>query len=57
MGSSAHVTALSQKHQILDQQIEEETSKLSSDDIHIQKLKRQKLKIKDEISRLGHLSS
>jgi len=54
MGSSAHATALSQKHKTLDRQIEEEMSRPASDDVQLRKLKRQKLKIKDELSRLGY---
>ncbi len=54
MGSAAHATALSQKHQHLDQQIEEELAKPSSDDALIRQLKQKKLRLKDEISRRGY---
>jgi len=54
MGSSAHATALSQKHQRLDEQIEEELAKPAGDDVLIRQLKQQKLRVKDEIIRRGY---
>ena len=54
MGSSAHADALSQKHQRLEEKIEEEMARPRYDEIHVQKLKREKLKIKDELSRQGY---
>ncbi len=54
MGSSAHATALSHRHRQLDQQIEEEMSKPTSDDLRIRQLKQKKLQVKDEISRRGY---
>ncbi|MGI9406548.1 MAG: YdcH family protein [Hyphomicrobiaceae bacterium] len=54
MGSSAHANALSQKHRLLDEEIQQELLKPNFDDMHIRKLKREKLKIKDEICRMGY---
>lgn len=55
MGSSAHADALSQKHQLLEEKIEEELARPRYDEIRLQKLKREKLKIKDELSRQGYV--
>ncbi|MEL6288693.1 MAG: YdcH family protein [Pseudomonadota bacterium] len=56
MGSSAHANALSTKHRTLEVEIEEELAKPAGDDLRVQQLKRQKLKIKDEIVRRGYAS-
>lgn len=52
MALSAHLQELSEKHRQLERRIEEEASRPGSDDATIRKLKRQKLKLKDEIVRL-----
>jgi hypothetical protein len=52
MSITAHLSALEQKHQALEQEIENELSRPSADDVRVQELKRQKLKLKDEITRL-----
>ena len=52
MALDAHVTELSDKHRALEKQIENEIARPSADDIEISKLKREKLRIKDEIERL-----
>lgn len=52
MALDAHVTELSDKHRALEKQIENEMARPSADDIEISKLKREKLRIKDEIERL-----
>ena len=57
MGSSAHATALSQKHRQLDQEILEEMAKPAGDDMRVRQLKQQKLRIKDEISRRGYVTT
>lgn len=54
MGSSAHATALSQKHRHLDERIEAELAKPAGDEMLIRQLKQQKLRVKDEISRRGY---
>jgi hypothetical protein len=52
MALDAHVEELSAKHRNLDKQIREEEAKLSSDSLRIAELKRQKLILKDRLSRL-----
>jgi len=50
MSLDERVDALKAKHQALEAAIEEENSRPYPDDIHIASLKKQKLKIKDEIA-------
>ena len=52
MALDAHVTELSDKHRVLEKQIKSEMARPSADDIEISKLKREKLRIKDELERL-----
>ncbi len=52
MAISAHLHELSEKHRQLDRRIEEEMARPGSDDVEIRRMKRQKLKIKEEIDRL-----
>jgi hypothetical protein len=52
MSLTSHLTALVQKHRTLEQQIEDELSRPSANEIRVQELKRLKLKLKDEIARL-----
>ncbi len=52
MGAEAHLEELSEKHRVLDQAIETEMSRPYADDMKVQELKREKLKLKDEIKRL-----
>jgi hypothetical protein len=52
MALDAHIEELSGKHRALDRQIQEEITKPSSDDIRIAELKRQKLLLKDRMTRL-----
>jgi hypothetical protein len=52
MSLQSHLSELTAKHKALEMQIEEELSHPSSDDLAIAELKRKKLKLKDEISRL-----
>lgn len=53
MPLSAHIAELAEKHKSLERRIEEETSRLGSDDLEIRRLKQQKLKLKEQISRLA----
>jgi hypothetical protein len=53
MALSAHLQELSEKHRQLERRIEEEISRPGSDDLEIRRLKQEKLKLKDEIIRLG----
>lgn len=52
MALDAHVSELSDKHRALEKQIEHELARPSSDDLIIAQLKREKLRIKDELARL-----
>lgn len=52
MAMSAHLAELAEKHRILDEQIEKAISSPSTDDVHIRKMKQEKLKLKDEMERL-----
>lgn len=52
MALSAHLQELSDKHRALERQIEQEVARPGSDDIEIRRLKQEKLKLKDEITRL-----
>ena len=47
-----HISELSQRHRVLDLKIEKEQSRPLIDDVKVAELKRQKLKLKDEINRL-----
>lgn len=52
MSLAAHLAELSEKHKLLERRIEEELSRPGSSDIDITKMKREKLKLKEEIVRL-----
>ncbi len=52
MALDAHVNELADKHRVLEKQIETEMARPLADDIEISKLKREKLRIKDELERL-----
>lgn len=52
MALQAHIAELEQKHAKLDKSIEQELAAPTGDDLKISQLKREKLKIKDEIIRL-----
>jgi hypothetical protein len=52
MALSSHLVELSEKHRSLERQIEEELSRPGTSDLEISKLKKEKLKIKDEIVKL-----
>jgi hypothetical protein len=54
MALDAHLEELSEKHRALDRKIEEEIARPTADDLRIADLKRQKLRLKDEIERLKH---
>lgn len=53
MALSAHLAELAEKHRLLDRTIEAEAAHPSSDELRIAELKREKLKLKDEIMRLS----
>jgi hypothetical protein len=52
MTLAGHVAELSEKHRLLEQRIQEELSRPSADDLRIIKLKKEKLRIKDELIKL-----
>ncbi len=53
MSVSSHLDELRRKHAVLEQKIETELRSPGSDDLQITELKREKLRLKDEISRLA----
>jgi hypothetical protein len=57
MALDAHLVELSEKHRALDRKIEEEQARPTADDLKIADLKRQKLRLKDEIERLKQETS
>ncbi len=52
MSLEDRVGALRSKHQTLEQQLASESNRPHPDDVAIAKLKREKLKLKDELARL-----
>ena len=52
MTLAAHLAELSEKHRLLEVKIQEELARPGSDDLHISKLKKEKLKIRDEMTKL-----
>jgi hypothetical protein len=52
MARSAHLSELAEKHKTLDRRIAEEMSRPAADGAKVNKLKLQKLKLKDQIVRL-----
>jgi len=55
MASENHIASLKDKHHELEVAIQDENNRPLPDEMHIQELKRQKLRIKDEINRMsGH---
>ncbi|HEU0223349.1 MAG TPA: DUF465 domain-containing protein [Paracoccaceae bacterium] len=53
MSLSSHLVELRRKHESLAQIIEEEARHPSADQLRLTALKREKLKLKDEIARLS----
>ena len=52
MTLAGHLAELSEKHRLLDMRIQEELARPSADDIQLSRLKKEKLKIKDEMIKL-----
>ncbi len=52
MSLTAHIAELSEKHRSLEMKIQEELARPGSDDAQIAKLKKEKLRIKDQMNRL-----
>ncbi|MBX3489025.1 DUF465 domain-containing protein [Parvibaculum sp.] len=53
MALESHIAELRDRHRALEVEIEAEIHHPSSDDLHIAELKKQKLRLKEEIERLG----
>jgi hypothetical protein len=54
MTIQAHLVELERKHKLLEEELHEALVHLSTDDLQIVELKRQKLLVKDQIERLKH---
>ncbi len=54
MSLTSHLQELRRKHEALSHEVEREQRSPASDTLHIADLKKQKLKIKEEIERLTH---
>lgn len=52
MSLTAHITELRRKHQALDAKVEDAQRSLGTDALVLRDLKKEKLRIKEEISRL-----
>ncbi|MBB3772438.1 hypothetical protein FHS55_003050 [Angulomicrobium tetraedrale] len=52
MSMQAHVTELERRHQALERELKEEINRPASNDARVADLKRRKLLLKDEITRL-----
>ena len=52
MALMAHLQELSERHRQLERRIEQEVARPGSDDVEIRRMKREKLKLKDEMARL-----
>ena len=52
MTLAGHLAELSEKHRMLETKIQEELSRPGSDDLQIIRLKKEKLKIKEEMTKL-----
>lgn len=53
MSVSAHLTELKKKHESLSHEVEEAQRAPGIDDLHVAQMKKQKLKLKEEIERLS----
>ena len=51
MRTDFHITALQERHNALDREIAEQERRPSPNDLQIQELKREKLRLKDEIAK------
>lgn len=52
MTMQAHVAELERRHQALEKELREEVTRPAADDVRIADIKRRKLLLKDEITRL-----
>ncbi len=51
MARSAHLSELAEKHKMLDRRITEEMARPAADPLDVNRLKLEKLKLKDEIAK------
>ncbi|MGR3511145.1 MAG: YdcH family protein [Paracoccaceae bacterium] len=54
MSLSSHLQELRKKHEFLSMEVEEAQRSPAFDDLQLSALKKQKLKLKEEIERLSH---
>jgi hypothetical protein len=54
MSITAHLDELKKKHQALSDQVEEAQRAPGADDLYIASMKKQKLRLKEEITRLSN---
>ena len=54
MSMSSHLSELQKRHETLSEQVEAAQRSLSTDDLQVRRLKKQKLVLKEEIERLTH---
>ncbi len=54
MNLSSHLQELRKKHQSLDERVEEAQRSPGTDDLQVTQLKKEKLRLKEEIARLTH---
>lgn len=54
MSVTAHVEQLKKKHEALSQQVEEAQRAPGTDDLAVSAMKKQKLRLKEEINRLSN---
>ena len=52
MTLAGHLAELSEKHRLLEMRIQEELARPGGDDLQINRLKKEKLRIKEEMSKL-----
>jgi len=52
MALQSHLTELERKHQALEREIQDAAAHPSTDDVRVAELKRRKLQLKDEITRI-----
>ena len=54
MSVQAHLEELKKKHKTLSDEVEAAQRSPGTDDLHIASMKKEKLKLKEEITRLSH---
>jgi hypothetical protein len=54
MSLQGHIAELTRRHQVIDKQIETEKARPATDPVKLSELKRRKLQLKDEMSKLQH---